>query len=97
MMLLSLFWLLLGIIVGLVALGAALNASWRGRWYVVLVIGALAALCGGWLGTLLLGRYFATAMALWVAVVGVVGVLLVAWFDRTVSTLKVFRTSDGHE
>jgi len=35
-------------------------------------IGAIVALCGGWLGMWLLGKYFATAMVLWIAIAGVV-------------------------
>jgi len=37
----------------------------------MLGVGALAALTGGWLGVLLLERNVATAMALWVAVLGI--------------------------
>src|SRR5579864_2862024 len=49
-------------------------------WLVMLAVGALAAFLGGWLGALLLGKYVATAVALWVAVLGVVVMpWLVAW------------------
>ncbi len=78
MLILSLLWLLVGILVGLLANAARLQpASWgRQRWLVIPGIGALSALIGGWLCVLLLGRYIATPMALWIAVFGVV---LVPW------------------
>jgi hypothetical protein len=34
-------------------------------------LGALVTLLGGWLGTWLLGAIFATATAIWIAVLGV--------------------------
>ncbi len=84
MLILSLFWLLLGILIGALASATRLrpaSSSWGHRgWLVMLAVGALAALIGGWLGALLLGRYVATAVALWVAVLGVVVLpWLVAW------------------
>lgn len=49
----------------------------------MLCIGALAALCGGWLGTLLLGRFFASGVALWIAVLCVVLLpRLVVWVQQ---------------
>lgn len=70
MLSLSLFWLGIGVVVGALALGARLRpAAWGRRgWIVVLGIAAAAALVGGWLGTLVFGRYFGTATALWVSV-----------------------------
>ncbi|MBE3559234.1 MAG: hypothetical protein IMW89_08420 [Ktedonobacteraceae bacterium] len=77
-MLLSLFWILAGAVIGLLA-----SVAWpespasvpgnRRRLYLA-GIGALAGLGGGWLGVLLLGKYFATAMMLWMTVVIVVQV-----------------------
>jgi uncharacterized membrane protein YeaQ/YmgE (transglycosylase-associated protein family) len=82
MLILSLFWLLLGILIGTLANATRLwpaSQSWgRRRWLVMLAVGALAALFGGWLGALLLGKYVATAAALWVAVLGVV---VVPWLS----------------
>jgi uncharacterized membrane protein YeaQ/YmgE (transglycosylase-associated protein family) len=71
MFLLLLLWLLLGILVGLLATAARyLPTSWaRHGWLYLTGLGALAAFGGGWLGVLLVGRTFATAMALWIAVV----------------------------
>ncbi len=84
MLVLSLFWLLLGCLIGALANAARLRpASWGSL--VPLGVGALAALLGGWLGTLLLGRYVATSVALWVAVVGVV---LVSWLVRGMPTFR---------
>ena len=75
MFILSLFWLLMGVLIGALANVAKLRpASWswgRRGWLVMPGIGALAALLGGWVGALLLGIYVATAVALWVAVIGV--------------------------
>jgi uncharacterized membrane protein YeaQ/YmgE (transglycosylase-associated protein family) len=73
MLVLSLFWFVLGILIGALANAARLRpSSWshHGR-LVMLGVGALAALLGGWLGVLLLERNVATAMALWVAVLGI--------------------------
>jgi uncharacterized membrane protein YeaQ/YmgE (transglycosylase-associated protein family) len=74
MLLLSLLWLLLGIIIGLLALAAHLRLPTWGRlgWLIMLAFGALTALIGGWLGDLLLGRFATTPTALWVAILGVV-------------------------
>ncbi len=73
MLALSLFWFVLGILIGALANAARLRpSSWdRHGWLLMLGVGALAALLGGWLGVLLLERNLATAMALWVAVFGV--------------------------
>ena len=84
MLILSLFWLLLGVLIGALANAARLwpaSSSWGHRgWLVMLAVGALAGLLGGWLGALLLGKYVATAVAMWVAVLGAVVVpWLVAW------------------
>jgi len=80
MLILSLCWLLLGVLIGALANGAKLRPpSWQlfptsgvYGWLWMLAISAVAALLGGWLGALLLGKYIATATALWVAVLGVV-------------------------
>ncbi|HLG62076.1 MAG TPA: hypothetical protein VKY19_09100 [Ktedonosporobacter sp.] len=74
MLVLILIWLLIGILAGLLATAGRLQpSSWSRRgWLYMAGIGAATAFCGGLLGTFLLGRYFATAMALWIAVTGVV-------------------------
>jgi uncharacterized membrane protein YeaQ/YmgE (transglycosylase-associated protein family) len=73
MLLLSLFWMLLGLLIGALANAAKLRpAAWvRGGWLGMLGLGALVAVLGGWLGTWVLGTLFATATALWIAVLGV--------------------------
>jgi len=73
MLALSSVWFVLGILIGALANAARLRpSSWdRHGWLLMLGVGALAALLGGWLGVLLLERNLATAMALWVAVFGV--------------------------
>ncbi|HVB62616.1 MAG TPA: hypothetical protein VNE61_15600 [Ktedonobacteraceae bacterium] len=70
MLALSLAWLLLGIIVGLLGIAAKLwPAPWGKRaWLILPAIGVVAALASGWLGTLLLGKLLASAVALWVCV-----------------------------
>jgi hypothetical protein len=73
MLILSLIWLGLGLLIGALANAAKLRpATWgRGGRLGMLGLGALVALLGGWLGTWMLGALFATATALWVAVLGV--------------------------
>jgi len=73
MLALSVLWIVLGILIGALANAARLRPSSWGRlgWLLMLDVGALAALAGGWLGVLLLERNVATAMALWVAVLGI--------------------------
>ena len=73
MFILSLVWLALGLVVGALALAARLRpASWGRRgWLLLLGVGMLAALLGGWIGALLLSKLFGTPMALWVAVLAV--------------------------
>lgn len=73
MLALSLFWFVLGILIGALANAARLRpSSWdRHGWLLMLGVGALAALLGGWLGVLLLERNVATALALWISVLGV--------------------------
>jgi hypothetical protein len=73
MLILSLFWLLLGLLIGALANAAKLRpVAWdRGGRLALPGLGALVALLGGWLGTWLLGALFATATAIWIAVLGV--------------------------
>lgn len=74
MLILSLFWLGLGILIGLLALGARLLPAAsklneeRRKWLIMPGLGAGAALLGGWLGAFIWGRLFGTPAALWVAV-----------------------------
>jgi hypothetical protein len=73
MLILSLLWVVLGLLIGALANAAKLRpAAWdRGGRLGMLGLGALIALLGGWLGTWLLGSLFATATAIWIAVLGV--------------------------
>ena len=73
MIALSLFWIALGVLTGALANAARLRPTSWGRHgrLVMLGVGALAALLGGWLGVLLLERNVASAMALWIAVLGI--------------------------
>jgi hypothetical protein len=78
MLVLALEWVAAGLVVGALALAAGLRPTlWGARgWLGVLGISIGAALAGGALGTLLFGRFFSTAVALWVAIVTVVAVAL---------------------
>jgi len=74
MLLLSICWLLIGLFVGGLANVAGLRAVvwvYDGR-VSMLALGGLAALLGGCLGTWVFGSLFGTAMAVWIAVLGVV-------------------------
>lgn len=75
MLLLSLVWLAAGALLGLIARAARLAP---GRRWQASLLGALVALGGGWLATLLLDQVFATCAALWLCVAAVVGVGLLA-------------------
>lgn len=74
MLLLSLFWLLIGLLIGILANAAKLQlAAWvHDRRLSMPVLGGLSALAGGWLGTWVFGSLFGTATAVWVAVLLVV-------------------------
>lgn len=82
MLLLSIFWLLMGLLIGILA-----NA---GRLQTVVWVhdglGALAALLGGWLGTWVFGSLFGTATAVWVSVMGVV---VVPWLVESIKKRRV--------
>jgi uncharacterized membrane protein YeaQ/YmgE (transglycosylase-associated protein family) len=89
MLLLSLFWVLLGLLIGALANAAKLRpAAWgRSGWLGMLGLGALVAVLGGWLGTWVLGTLFATATALWIAVLGVALLpRLITWCARFLRT-----------
>ncbi len=73
-MLLALLWPAIGLLIGTLACGARLRPPSWGRygWLMLLAIGALSSLLGGWLGALVFGVQYATVTALWISVVGVV-------------------------
>jgi hypothetical protein len=70
MLILALIWLAIGLLVGVLATVAQLQPlSWgRRAWLMMPGIGVVGGQAGGWIGALLLGRYFGTATALWFAV-----------------------------
>lgn len=70
---LLLTWSLLGLLIAGLALLARLQpASWkRSGWWWMLLLGIGSSLLGGILGSLLLGRLFSTATALWISVLAV--------------------------
>jgi hypothetical protein len=78
MFLLSILWVVLGLVIGSLAVAARLGATRSGpyNWRLLLLIGALAGLAGGWIGTLLFGRFFGTATSAWIAVLAVA---LIPW------------------
>jgi uncharacterized membrane protein YeaQ/YmgE (transglycosylase-associated protein family) len=77
----SLLWLLIGLLIGALAKVAKLQPTTRkcSDWPAMLALGALAALCAGWLGTFLLGNLFAIPTALWISI------LCVALFSRLIT------------
>lgn len=87
-------WLIGGIIMGALAHGArlSLHARWRAlphSGWLMLGLGALAALVGGALGTWLSGPLFGWPWALWVA--GVV-VVVVPWLWERMRARRVRAT-----
>lgn len=88
MLILSFIWVVLGVFIGALANAAKLRpAAWdRGGWLAMVELGALVALLGGWLGMWVLGALFATATALWSAVLGVA--LLPRLITRCTSFLR---------
>jgi hypothetical protein len=74
MLSLSLLWLLIGLFISSLAwVARCYPPSWqRFRWLRMLALGAVIALVAGWLGVPLIGQFFATALSLWVTIVGVV-------------------------
>jgi uncharacterized membrane protein YeaQ/YmgE (transglycosylase-associated protein family) len=73
MLLLSLLWLVIGVLVGALAAGARLRpARWSKRgWLTMPGVGMVSSLFGGWLGAWLFGSQYGTVTALWVGVMGV--------------------------
>lgn len=72
----ALLWVVLGVGVAVLAYAARLRPAvplWRGRrgLLTLCLLGAGSALVGGLFATLLLGKLFDTATALWVAVLAV--------------------------
>ncbi|GAC1371879.1 MAG: hypothetical protein NVS2B12_24960 [Ktedonobacteraceae bacterium] len=85
MVLLLLLWLCIGALVGLLATAADLRpASWQPHgWLRMAGLGAGVAFGGGWLGILLLGRPFATILALSLSVAGVVCISwITSWLTK---------------
>lgn len=82
LILLCLLWLLLGVVIGLLAAVARMGVGAVNRPVQSGGLGALAAFGGGWLGVWLVGRPFATAMALWIAIVCVIVAPRLCRFSR---------------
>ena len=80
-LLLLAIWIVIGMLAGALANGARFRPPAWGQlgWLYMLAVGVGAALLGGLIGMLLLGPQFATATALWVAVVAGV---VVPWIVR---------------
>lgn len=69
---LTLIWLALGAVLGLLARATGLWRATEGigsRWWFAPLVGAVAAAAAGWAGFALIGRPLATCAALWVGVV----------------------------
>ena len=78
---LSLFWIILGVVLGALVNGARWGLRARGfaGWRATvgtLGIGAAGALLFGWLGVFVFGRIFGTPMALWG---GILAAVLMPW------------------
>ena len=75
----AMFWLVIGLALGLLAAAARLPlARWSNRrWLAAPAFGAIVALVGGGLGSLIFDDIFATYAAIWlsVAAFGVVALL----------------------
>ncbi len=74
MSILLLLWLVLGAVIGcLTCLANLAPSAWRRLcWLALPLLGIVIALVAGWLGTLLVGKYLATAIVLWVTITGTV-------------------------
>lgn len=70
MLFLSLLWLTIGLLIGVLSLFArCAPSSWqRLAWAWLPALGAVIACGAGWLGALLLGNLLSTALALWITV-----------------------------
>jgi hypothetical protein len=70
MMFLSLLWLAIGLLIGVLSwLARCAPPSWQHlAWIWLPVLGAGVACGAGWLGALLLGNLLSTALALWITV-----------------------------
>lgn len=70
---LVLLWLALGLGIGALAVSARLGRSTLGKraWLLMPGIGAIAALLGGIVGSLVLSLFYGIATAVWTAVLGV--------------------------
>ena len=79
MFMLSLLWILIGLLIGVLANAVRRRPVYwvRQGWLYLPAVGALLALLGGWLGALVLGALFATATAILAAVAGVMVYALV--------------------
>lgn len=71
MLIVSLIWVIIGVIAGLLSVAARLGFPGRNGWKLSVVLGAGAALIGGWLGTLVFSRLYGTPTALWVSALAV--------------------------
>lgn len=76
---LTLIWIVIGLIAGMLAQGAGLGFGARGMegrsallW--TLALGVVTALLGGYIAAFLLGRLFGTPTAIWVSILAVIAV-----------------------
>ena len=78
----------MGLLIGLMAYVARLQPTLWSRsrrldLLSYLLLGAIVALCSGWLGVLLLGRLFSIATALWITIAAVI---ILPWIIVRVQT-----------
>ncbi|GHO59113.1 hypothetical protein [Ktedonobacter robiniae] len=67
---LTLGWLLLGALLGLLTWLTRLGQHHRFGWWRMTFLGAFLAPISGWGASLLLGRFFATGVVLWLTIAG---------------------------
>jgi hypothetical protein len=77
MLQLSLIWSSTGLLIALMAYAARLQpvlwgSSPKRGLLLLLIMGMLLSFGSGWLGILLFGRLFSTAMVLWLTIAGVI-------------------------
>lgn len=71
MLIVSLIWVIIGVIVGLLSVAARLGFPGRNGWKLSVALGTAFGLVGGWLGTLVFSRLYGTPTALWVSALAV--------------------------
>ena len=83
MFFLILLWVLIGFCIGLLALPARMHPRLQYRWLILPLTGMATAVVAGLLGLWLLAKDVATALILWVPIVGLLGIPRLFTLRRT--------------